>query len=738
MTGLSLIVTLHREGRLAHPTLRSLGRAVRHAGAAGLSTELLLILDRPDPETLDLVAWALSPTGALAQTETTKVVVDFGDEGLSRNLGVDLARYPVVGTLDADNLICRTWLTAAHAAATATPELIVFHPSHVVIFDKRRAVWPMVGTDHPDFRPHLLSARNQWDTFAVARKEVYRRHRFAATPEGSGLDHEDWHWHLETLAGGIEHRTVPATPFFYRAKRSDAQNAADRAARRALLPRTRFLTSRLVAESAPDPGVRTSSPEILETAAVGATPAGPVLAALVRLGLSDLDPAPSRGDGSLDPADLSDLGQFSAAERAALSPALFNVAHYRLLHPDLVRLGLRDLVEHYLRHGRVEGRRGTLDRSEVDALEGSGFSAPDYLRLHADLAGHTAAEAVAHFLRHGRYEGRSARGDDLAPGTTAPSPLDLPVELLDLWREAHQLEPLIPYPAASELCALPWTGAIADDEAPPTCLAYWAAVRGLPERVDTLVVAAPDSPRDAAALGRLVAQLRLDAPADSIAVVLTGDDKHGYGHDSEPEHEHGVVQPAGSPRTLALGDLMAAAGVPRTDRAHLLGTLVLQHAPRRLLVWNSGLGCDAVEAYGPQLAVRTQIHLRAGAIVRDPERGLVSPLLGRRPGFLDPVERVLVDDDQGRRELAAYYPLDRHKIVAASLELGLAGLLRGLGTQKSNPSKRSPTPSPIPPNRSPAPSPMPSNIAPTPSPMPSSPPLKSMPMNIHSMGPKAP
>ena len=44
---ISIIVTTHSEGRLAHPTIKSVTEAITECKIADITTEWLLIVDRP-------------------------------------------------------------------------------------------------------------------------------------------------------------------------------------------------------------------------------------------------------------------------------------------------------------------------------------------------------------------------------------------------------------------------------------------------------------------------------------------------------------------------------------------------------------------------------------------------------------------------------------------------------------------------------------------------------------------
>lgn len=97
-------------------------------------------------------------------------------------------------------------------------------------------------------------------------------------------------------------------------------------------------------------------------------------------------------------------------------PADFEASAYLALHPDLAVLGsARAAARHYLDHGAAEGRPYRADgvealpadlRERFGALP-DGFDWRAYVANHPDLSAlRTYRDAAEHFLRHGRAEGR--------------------------------------------------------------------------------------------------------------------------------------------------------------------------------------------------------------------------------------------------------------------------------------------------------------------------------------------
>jgi len=128
---------------------------------------------------------------------------------------------------------------------------------------------------------------------------------------------------------------------------------------------------------------------------------------------------------SVPPAPLEAPAQSALLARLiqdALPPG-FDSRLYLELNPD-VQAARSDPVEHFLLHGRAEGRpyqlaSALVEETEPPALEDlpAGFDGELYLHLHPDLQA-AGVDPVRHYLRYGRAEGRAfaapAQDDALA------------------------------------------------------------------------------------------------------------------------------------------------------------------------------------------------------------------------------------------------------------------------------------------------------------------------------------
>ncbi|MHC9011456.1 glycosyltransferase [Stenotrophomonas rhizophila] len=218
---LSVVVTFHREGILAHASLRSYLQARELAVRAGIATEMVLVLDNADAETSRMIR--VHPD---LQGDETILELSLGDAALARNAGIGQAHGTYVCTLDGDDLVSRDYFVRHVEFARNADERVILHAEIVISFGAKNLFsWQVDQVAMPFSRDMLISV-NPWVSAVFARREVFKEVPYVACfPVQTGFGYEDWHWSCATTAAGFEHRVVPGTAYFYRIKESGSVNS---------------------------------------------------------------------------------------------------------------------------------------------------------------------------------------------------------------------------------------------------------------------------------------------------------------------------------------------------------------------------------------------------------------------------------------------------------------------------------------------------------------------------------
>lgn len=229
---LTCIITGHREGRLAVPSLRSFWEAIERARAAGYEVEAILCLDRPDTLTADLFE-------SYKNDATCVDLYDFGDQGKVRNGAVNKAKGRYCAFLDADDLWSDDWLVQALEFLKDKPETHIAHPEYNYFFEKQATIFKHVDQESPEFRLDLLRSGNYWDALCVCPTAIYKAIPFCDRDIAGGYAYEDWHWNCVTVDAGYIHKVVPKSVLFKR--RQESSQTIKASSNKSLTPRHALL-----------------------------------------------------------------------------------------------------------------------------------------------------------------------------------------------------------------------------------------------------------------------------------------------------------------------------------------------------------------------------------------------------------------------------------------------------------------------------------------------------------------
>lgn len=205
---LSLVITAHDEGLLAHKTMLSVFKSLE-----GISCEyeIIIHIDKGSPETEDYFD---------RYSTDCRVRIfrnSFGDAGAARNFCAQRAKGKYLFFTDADDLLSENYFSTMLFALKKAKGDVVVHPEYNISFwDDRFLVWKTVAPRSQDEAAFLLFSHNQWPSSCGAKRTIFLEHPYILTERGFG--HEDYALNIELAASGVKHETVKNTITFYRQK----------------------------------------------------------------------------------------------------------------------------------------------------------------------------------------------------------------------------------------------------------------------------------------------------------------------------------------------------------------------------------------------------------------------------------------------------------------------------------------------------------------------------------------
>lgn len=241
----SLLITFHGEGVLAHSTLNSIERCRKYAEAAGITTEYVWVLDATNDETREVLMAHPAAAGNVKILE-----VSHRDLGASRNSGIQVARGEAVAILDGDDYFSTNWIERAWFYLKEYGDQAILHPEFVVNFGAHAAYCWQVDQAGQYYEKDGLLVNNYWTSWTFAKRSVYQACPYSVThPLQTGFGYEDWHWNCESIAAGYEHRLAWGAVGFYRRKKTSLVTSTT--ASGAIIPPTRLFARNVPSKDTP-------------------------------------------------------------------------------------------------------------------------------------------------------------------------------------------------------------------------------------------------------------------------------------------------------------------------------------------------------------------------------------------------------------------------------------------------------------------------------------------------------
>jgi hypothetical protein len=195
------------------PTLQSISLARAAAATKGIEVDIVVVLDRPDNLTTNLIRSYSSDFHAVHE-------VAYGDLGKSREFGIASTRTEHVFLHDGDDLFSENWYWsfAVNLARGNFDPRAVYHTDLFIGFGEQRFFRQMIGSSDPNFDPLYLASEWYFSNKCVLPKSLLEEFPLPYNDIKAGVGNEDWSWSCNTIAAGIRHEIVPYTICFYRLK----------------------------------------------------------------------------------------------------------------------------------------------------------------------------------------------------------------------------------------------------------------------------------------------------------------------------------------------------------------------------------------------------------------------------------------------------------------------------------------------------------------------------------------
>ncbi len=215
---ISLIMTFHSEGRLAHISIRNALKCIEFARSFNINIELIGIMDNINELTRRVVDRNFEIFNSLHE-------VFFGDLGPSRNFAINKASGKFIAFLDADDLFDENWLVKAFKTANQNiNENYLYHPHYMFCFTDNlpskyslRRLYDFKNVQYNDI---CLLEHCFWPSLCFGSKEIFLNTPYRSSVDGFG--YEDWDFNCDVIANGYKHYIVAGTCQFVRIKENNS------------------------------------------------------------------------------------------------------------------------------------------------------------------------------------------------------------------------------------------------------------------------------------------------------------------------------------------------------------------------------------------------------------------------------------------------------------------------------------------------------------------------------------
>ncbi len=209
----SIIITAHTEGLLAHKTMLSVLRSAELLEKQRIPYEIIIHIDNGDAATIDYYNRYQKDTRFRIFTNS------FGEPASSRNFAAKQAVGKYLMLVDGDDLISRNWLLDGYNILKKSTTPLILHPEVDLTFgvDSEIRMWRMRNSYDLDKDTLILFGRNRWCAGTYLSRETALKYPYI--PASHGYGYEDWHFNQETRGAGVIHDVIPGSVLFHRIKK---------------------------------------------------------------------------------------------------------------------------------------------------------------------------------------------------------------------------------------------------------------------------------------------------------------------------------------------------------------------------------------------------------------------------------------------------------------------------------------------------------------------------------------
>lgn len=219
-TDISVVLVAHHERHLLYRSLRSLKRCQNYAQGYGVKTELIVVMNDTDPETLEMMQrWKET------FLPDKIVLISFDNLGEARHAGIDQARGDYVALADADDLFSNNWLYESFITLKTEGPKVIVHPEYNLLFGNYNVLYHLPNQQDPSTDIRDLLFNHLWSSLIVTDRSLFNKLRFTRLVPASGFGYEDWLFNCQAIILGYTHITAKRTVLFYRRTESSLSTA---------------------------------------------------------------------------------------------------------------------------------------------------------------------------------------------------------------------------------------------------------------------------------------------------------------------------------------------------------------------------------------------------------------------------------------------------------------------------------------------------------------------------------